>query len=70
MLYFKASPDDLDAEFVKSLYGDKLHSNATRLESFNRCPFYHFVRYGLMWRSARNTRSKEMTRALHTRYTG
>jgi ATP-dependent helicase/nuclease subunit B len=47
MLYFKASPDDLDAEFVKSLYGDKLYSNATRLESFNRCPFYHFVRYGL-----------------------
>ena len=37
----------LDAATARVLYGSRLRMSASRLETFNGCPFRHFVRYGL-----------------------
>ncbi|MEN6595636.1 MAG: PD-(D/E)XK nuclease family protein [Clostridiaceae bacterium] len=34
-------------QFATALYGKSIPMSASRLESFNNCPFQHFVRYGL-----------------------
>lgn len=34
-------------ELARRLYGSTLYGSASRLETFNRCPFDHFARYGL-----------------------
>jgi ATP-dependent helicase/nuclease subunit B len=34
-------------EAALTLYGKSVPMSASRLESFNTCPFLHFVRYGL-----------------------
>ena len=37
----------LSAETAEKLYGQVLKGSVTRIESFEGCPFLHFVRYGL-----------------------
>lgn len=44
----KRSIDEfLSSDTVKALYGDVLTNSVTRLEGFAKCPFAHFVDYGL-----------------------
>ncbi len=33
---------------AKKLYGSQLYGSASRLETFNRCPFRHYMQYGLV----------------------
>lgn len=40
-------PLTIGREAAKKLYGTRVTMSASRLESFNSCPFQHFVRYGL-----------------------
>ena len=37
----------LDPEIAKQLYGNRLRLSATRFDTFNRCKFSYFCRYGL-----------------------
>ncbi len=37
----------LDPQIAKELYGNKLKLSATRFDTFNRCKFSYFCRYGL-----------------------
>jgi len=37
----------LPQHVVSKLYGQQIKSSVTRLESFSRCPYQHFVTYGL-----------------------
>ena len=46
-LFPSVSPDILGGELAAKLYGKPLRCGITQLESFNRCPFRHFARYGL-----------------------
>lgn len=46
-LYYRCSPEPFGHELSLQLYGDALYGSATRLENYNRCPFSHFVTYGL-----------------------
>lgn len=46
-LYENNSPEPFGRELSEKLYGLNLSGSATRFETFNRCPFMHFVRYGL-----------------------
>ncbi|MDD3920214.1 MAG: PD-(D/E)XK nuclease family protein, partial [Eubacteriales bacterium] len=41
------APPSFGAALSRRLYGDALVTSVSRLESFNRCPFLHFMRYGL-----------------------
>lgn len=38
-------PDTLSAKTIKRIYSD--HLSASQLETYNSCPFKHFIRYGL-----------------------
>ncbi len=40
-------PQAIPRETAAALYGTRLPMSASRLESFNNCPFQHFIRYGL-----------------------
>lgn len=40
-------PLSIPRETAAALYGKSVPMSASRLESFNNCPFQHFVRYGL-----------------------
>ena len=40
-------PANIRSDSAAQLYGDSVAMSASRLESFNNCPFQHFVRYGL-----------------------
>ena len=40
-------PLTIPRETAQMLYGTSMTMSASRLESFNNCPFQHFVRYGL-----------------------
>ena len=40
-------PLTIPRETATALYGKSVPMSASRLESFNNCPFQHFVRYGL-----------------------
>lgn len=46
-LFYRASPEKLPQDMARTLYGVRLCTSATRLETFNGCPFRHFARYGL-----------------------
>ena len=41
------SPEPFGRESAEKLYGSSLYGSASRLETFNRCPFGHFMRYGM-----------------------
>ncbi len=43
----------LSIESAAALYGKTVPMSASRLETFNQCPFQHFVRYGLRAEEAR-----------------
>ncbi|MDA3846972.1 MAG: helicase-exonuclease AddAB subunit AddB [Vallitaleaceae bacterium] len=50
LLAFKATNKieaHLSSAIVKALYGDVFENSVSRLESFAKCPFAHFVDYGL-----------------------
>ena len=47
-----ASPAQLDAD-ARPLFNPRRSESASRLETFNRCPFQHFVKYGLQPREKR-----------------
>lgn len=40
------SPKPLGAKLAKRLYGSTLFGSASRLETFNSCPFRHYIEYG------------------------
>ena len=42
--------EKLDRETALSLYGETLYGSVTRLEQYGKCPFSHFLRYGLLLR--------------------
>lgn len=42
-----SSPAPFGPEAASRLYGGALYGSASRLETFNRCPFCHFMRYGI-----------------------
>ncbi len=44
---FESSSPTLDAKHVNAMYGRIPRGSATRIETYNRCPFMHYVRYGL-----------------------
>ncbi len=46
-LYTQSSPEPFGRELALELYGSNPHGSASRLETFNECPFKHFSRYGL-----------------------
>ncbi len=50
----------LAREQANALYGTSLSMSASRLESFNRCPFQHFVRYGLRAQETREFTERAM----------
>ncbi|NLB62015.1 MAG: hypothetical protein GX802_06350, partial [Clostridiales bacterium] len=59
-IFFKASPNNLDADFAKVLYGENLYASATRLETFNTCSFYHFAKYGLNAKEQREYKIEDL----------
>lgn len=46
-LEYSAEVGAFGHELAVKLYGSSLYGSASRLETFNRCPFMHFMRYGL-----------------------
>ncbi len=46
-LFARREDTRLSKEAIQLLYGDQLQGSVTRLENFGRCPFAHFVSYGL-----------------------
>lgn len=46
-LFPALSPEPFGYGLALRLYGDAPGGGATRLETYNRCPFRHFVQYGL-----------------------
>ena len=47
-LYPSLSPEPFGYGLALRLYGDAPAGGTTRLETYNRCPFRHFVQYGLV----------------------
>jgi len=47
-LYYQNQPEKLDPHRSKALFGKPYTGSVSRLEQYNRCPFAHYVRYGLM----------------------
>lgn len=46
-LYYTNYPAELKVEHMDELYGKHLQLSVSKLESYNRCPFAYFVKYGL-----------------------
>ncbi|MBQ2517281.1 MAG: PD-(D/E)XK nuclease family protein [Clostridia bacterium] len=46
-LEYSAETGAFGHELAVKLYGSSIYGSASRLETFNRCPFMHFMRYGL-----------------------
>ena len=57
-LFHQSSPEPFGRELAAALYGAPLYGSATRLETFNACPFKHFVRYGLRIEPPREYRER------------
>ena len=45
--FFSNEQTPLDPLVAKDLYGEVLRGSVTRYESFNQCPYKHFLHYGL-----------------------
>lgn len=45
--FFGSSPAPFGEAAAKRLYGSAIYGSASRLETYNRCPFFHFMRYGI-----------------------
>lgn len=46
-LYYTNQPENLKSPLTEALFGTRYTGSVTRLEQYNRCPFAHYVRYGL-----------------------
>ncbi|MEN1759104.1 helicase-exonuclease AddAB subunit AddB [Anoxynatronum sibiricum] len=46
-LFYRNQPPALKQNQAQALFGNEYRGTVSRLELFNRCPFAHFVRYGL-----------------------
>ena len=46
-LTYKNDSVQLNTEVSESLYGEKINASVSRFESYNNCPFQHFVLHGL-----------------------
>lgn len=57
-LFHQSSPEPFGQELAAALYGAPLYGSATRLETFNACPFKHFARYGLRIEAPREYRER------------
>ncbi len=45
--YLRHEKGSLAPESAKRLYGSTLYGSVTRIETFERCPYSHFLRYGM-----------------------
>lgn len=57
-LFHGVSPEPFGKELARALYGTAMRGSASRLESFNQCPFRHFARYGLRLEPRREYRER------------
>ena len=46
-LFYSNQPPKLKSKQAERLFGSQYKGSVSRLEQFNRCPFAHFIRYGL-----------------------
>lgn len=46
-LYYKNEAIQLPKRLTEQLFGTEIEASISRIETFNRCPFQHFLRYGL-----------------------
>lgn len=46
-VFYENQPRPLSRQSAQKLYGKDIRASITRLESFNACPFSHFIRFGL-----------------------
>lgn len=46
-LFYKNEPTDLEKETVQKLYPKQIRTSVSRLESYYRCSYQHFVQYSL-----------------------
>ncbi|MBR0135789.1 MAG: PD-(D/E)XK nuclease family protein [Clostridia bacterium] len=49
-------------ELAKKLYGTSIYGSASRLETFNSCPFRHFMQYGIGAKERRLHRMEQTTK--------
>ena len=45
--YYSNMPEKLDEENLKKLYGDTLKTSISKLETYRRCAFSYYIKYGL-----------------------
>ena len=45
--FFTHHPEQLPEAVARALYGETLYGSVTRIEQFERCPYAHFLKYGL-----------------------
>lgn len=45
--FYQHARDRLSADIAARLYGDPLYGSVTRFERYERCPYAHFLQYGL-----------------------
>lgn len=66
-LFYRNQPPALKPTQAQALFGKEYQGTVSRLELFNRCPFAHFIRYGLRPapRKQREIQAPEMGTLLH-----
>lgn len=52
-------PASFGEALAKKLYGQRLYTSVSRLETFQRCPFRHFAQYGLAVRPRQEFKEKQ-----------
>ncbi len=57
-IFFNPSPEPLDKAFATELYELETRGSVTRFESFNACPFSHFMKYGLRAKERKEYKEK------------
>ena len=65
--FYTNREDSLSRQAAKALYGTRLNASVTRLETYGKCPFAHFLQYGLMLKERQKfqLRSVDMGQILH-----
>lgn len=53
-LDFSNHPDNISEENMKRLYGDTLKTSVSKLESYQKCPFSFYLKYGLKLKDKEN----------------
>ena len=46
-LFYLNQAEQLSKETTEQLFGSEIEASISRIETFNRCPYQHFLRYGL-----------------------